>query len=221
LSSELLGVIIGGAIGLAASFIGHVFAWFQMKSTRTFALRQAVYVESVVAMANSIEFFSHVSQLEIDDHQLARMVEPTSGAMFKIHVVGTPVTIAALSEANYELTAATSDLMKRRAALRSAIDVGGGGTPTGEVERLQKELFLEAMRASLRYQRCLTEVNLSARRELGLPLDEADYRAANLRAEQRIAAIIERTVMELEELQPNRPLQPTSGAGAAGRLEGR
>lgn len=126
--------------------------------------------------------------------------------MYKIHVVGTPSTIAALSNANHSLTIAALELMKRRAVLRSAL-MAATQVETVEarqqVARLQKELFLESMRASLRYQRELIEVNISARRELGLPLDETEYRKVSQEAELKIATAIDRPIRELEQqLQP-------------------
>lgn len=45
---------------------------------------------------------------------------------------------------------------------------------------------------SLLYQRNLVEMNMSVRRELVLPQDEAQYRASNLKAEDKIA--IEQTI---------------------------
>jgi len=78
-----------------------------------------------------------------------------------------------------------------------------------DVGRLQKELFVEAMRPNLQYQRELVEVNITARRELGLPLDEAEYRNQNRQAEQAIATAVDQTVRELEALQPDHALEPT------------
>jgi len=193
---------VGGSIALATAALSHAFAWLQLKSNRAFDLRQAIYVEAAATMANGLEFFSKVAQLNIEDDQLAHLTHPASVAMYKIHVVGTPSTIAALSAANQELTVSALDLMRRRILLRSAT-AAASETATAEahdrVQRLQKELFVEAMRASLRYQRHLVELNISARRELGLPLDESQYRAANLEAEQRIAAAIEQGIRELEQ----------------------
>jgi hypothetical protein len=91
-----------------------------------------------------------------------------------------------------------------RSVLRSAIAVASESEArdaNDRVQELQRELFIEALRASLRYQRHLIEVNISARRELGLPLDESQYREANREAEQRIANAIEEAVRELEQLQ--------------------
>lgn len=213
MSPELVGVILGGSIGLATAALGHLFAWLQVRSSRAFDLRQAVYIEAAAAMAKGLEFFSSVAQMDSEDSQLAGLIYPTSIAMYKIHVVATPSTIAAVSSANRNLTLSALDLMKRRALLRSATlaasQVEGAETPE-QVQRLQKELFVEATRASLRYQRELVEVNISARRELGLPLDEAQYRAMNLQAEREIASAIARTICELEQqLQPN-ALDPTA-----------
>ena len=64
------------------------------------------------------------------------------------------------------------------------------------------------MRANLQYQRELVEVNIAARRELGLPLDEAKYRNQNRKAEQSIATAIDQTIRELEALQPNHAVEP-------------
>jgi hypothetical protein len=214
LSPELIGVIVGGSIGLLATALGHAFAWLQLKSNRAFDLRQAIYIESAAAMATALEFFSKVSQLDVEDSQLAGFIQFASVAMYKIHVVGTPSTIAALSNANQSLTMAALELMKRRAVLRAAV-IAASQVETMEARQqaagLQKELFLESMRASLRYQRELIEVNISARRELGLPLDETQYRKVSQEAERKIVTAIDRTILELEQqLQPNQALEPTA-----------
>ena len=211
LSPELIGVIVGGSIGLATAALGHAVAWFQHKSSRAFDLRQMVYVEAAASMAKGLEFFSSVTRLDIGEAELAALIYPTSIAMYKIHVVATPSTIAALSNANLSLTLSALDLTKRRARLRLAIAAAdqSGVSEVADVGRLQKELFVEAMRANLQYQRELVEVNITARRELGLPLDEAEYRKQNRQAEQAIATAVDQTVRELEALQPNHALEPT------------
>lgn len=182
---------------MATAALGHAFAWLQLKSSRAFDLRQAVYLEAAVAMANSLRFFDRVLQLSVEDHSLSDDIHPISLAMFKIHVCGTPATIAALSSANHCLTVAALELTKKRAVLRSAVAEASHTDDVEahrEVDRLQRDLAAETMRASLLYQRTLVEMNVSVRRELGLPLDEAQYRASNLQAEQRIAAAIEQTI---------------------------
>lgn len=201
MSPELVGVIEGGAIGLLTTVVGYVFAWAQLKSTRAFDLRQAVYVESMATMALALEFFSKVSQLDVEDGELTGLLQLTSAAVHKVQVVGTPTTIAALSGANECLTIAGIGLMARRTTLRDAadasrLDPAGAGA---QVARLKKTLFLESMRASLRYQQALVAVNVSARRELGLPLSEAQYRRVCEATDQRILAVIDSTSRELEE----------------------
>ncbi len=194
MSGELLGVIVGGLIGLASALMGHAFGWFQLKSTRAFSLRQTVYMDATVQLASSLEFFSSVSKLDLDDHEVASLMRSVSSAMFKIHIVGSPDTIAALSTANYELTQAAANLMPRRAILRSlaaAASTSTGSDINEQIQRLTIELAIEAMSSSLRYQRHLAELNIAARRELGLAIDEAEYRKANLKAEERIVAVID------------------------------
>ena len=205
MSSELVAVIVGGSIALAGAVLAQLFSWLQLRSTRAFELRQAVYLDAAVAMANSLEFFSSVSNLEIDDVDLASLIRPTSAAMFKIHIVGTPATIAALAEANYQLTAAAASLASRRAHLRAVIQ---SATPnqvsaSEEINRLRTELFVEAMQCNLQYQRHLSELNVAARRELGLPLNESEYRSANLKAEERIVAAIDSALERLQSMRPN------------------
>jgi hypothetical protein len=115
-------------------------------------------------------------------------------AMFKIHVVGTPATMAALSAANHCLTAASGELAKKRAELRVVADRASQSEDLearAEVERRHRELLGAALQASLLYQRHLVEMNVSVRRELGLKLDGAQYRATTSRAEERIVTAIE------------------------------
>jgi hypothetical protein len=212
LSPELTGVIIGGVIGFATAALGHIAGWFRHKLSRAFDLRQAVYIDAAASMAQGLEFFSSVTRLDIDDAALAALVYPTSIALYKIHVVGTPQTIAAVSGANQKLTLSALDLTKRRALLRLAIAAAKRGEASAEsdVPRLQKELLVAALRANLLYQRELVEVNLAARRELGLLLDDTEYRNQNRQAEQAIRTTIDQTIHELEALQPNTGLQPTA-----------
>ncbi len=163
-------------------------------------------------MAKGLEFFGTVARLDIDDGQLAALTNPTSAAMYKIHVVATPATIAALSSANLNFTIATLDLMKGRAILRRAVAAAAADPSDASAAinagRLQKHLFLDAMNANLRYQRELVEVNIAARRELGLTLDEAEYRSQNRKAEAAIAKAIDQTVREIEAPQPDHALAP-------------
>lgn len=194
MSPELQGVLIGGAVTFATSALSLAFAWLQLKSTRAFDLRQAVYLEAAEALANSLKFFTNVADFSVEDSQLAVDIHPVSVAMFKIHVVGTPATMAALSAANHCLTVASGDLAKRRAGLRVAADRAAQSEDPetrAEADRLHRELFAAALQASLQYQRHLSEMNVSVRRELGLTLDGAEYRATNLRAEDRIVSAIE------------------------------
>jgi hypothetical protein len=129
--------------------------------------------------------------------------------MYKIHVVATPSTIAALSNANLSLTLFALDLTQRRTRLRLAIAAADQSVASEEadVARLQKELFVEAMQANLKYQRELVEVNIAARRELGLYLNEAEYRDQNRKTEQAIATAIDQTIRELDARQPKSSLK--------------
>lgn len=202
LSPELVGALVGGSIAFAIAALGHVFAWLQLKSNRAFDLRQSVYLEAAAALAEGLGFFSKVARLDIEDNELHDLVQPMTMAMFKIHVVGTPSTIAALSQANQCLTSAAVELGRRRAQLKAAIAANSQiphGGPRVNVGQLQTELLLEGMRASMQYQRHLVEVNISARRELELPVDESQYRAANLDAEKRITAAIEEAAQSAEQ----------------------
>jgi hypothetical protein len=213
LTPELIGVVEGGLIGLLTALLGYVFAWLQLKSSRAYDLRQAIYVESAAAMGTALEFFSKVPQLSVEDSELAGFIQLTSVATYKSHVVATPSTMVALTSANQSLTMSALDLMALRAQLRVAVDGArvdehGAGQ---DVARLQRTLFLESMRASLRYQHEIVNVNIAARRELGLPLDEAQYRKVSQESEAKIIAAIDRATRELgQPSQPGRPLEPAA-----------
>lgn len=168
---------------MATAAVGHVFAWLQLRSTRTFDLRQSVYLEAAAATAGGLDFFTKAMQINTDDSDLAQILSGSSVALYKIHVVGTPETIEALSKANERLTLSAVELMRKRAALRSA-------TEEADLLRRQRELARAAIEGSLLYQRELREVNISARRELGVPLDESRYRAVTIAAEQRLKEAI-------------------------------
>ena len=74
--------------------------------------------------------------------------------------------------------------------------------------------------ANLPYQRELVEVNIAARRELGLKLDEAEYRSQNREAEAAITTAIDQTIREIEALQPN-TYQPSPSQGRRSSASGR
>lgn len=155
--------------------------------------RNIAYAALPAVQANSLRFFDDVSQLTVEDTQLASDTHRVSVAMFKIHVVGTPATMAALSAVNHCLTVAAGDLAKRRNELRLAAERAAQSEDPetdNEVGRLHRELLAAALQASLLYQRHLVEMNVSVRRELGLPLDGDEYRATNLQAEERIVTAI-------------------------------
>ena len=199
MSPELQGVLVGGAIAFLTAALGHVFAWRQLKSNRGFDLRRAVYLEAAEVLADSLRFFDDVANLNVEDSRLAKDIHPVSTAMFKIHVVGTPATMAALSAANHCLTVAAGDLSKKRAEWRLAADRASQSEDPeahNEAERHHRDLLAAALRASLLYQRHLVEMNVSVRRELGLTLDGAEYRATTSRAEERMVTAIENIGVE-------------------------
>lgn len=202
MSQALLGVIIGGAIAFSTAALGHIFAWLQLRSKRAFDLRQSVYLDAATAIANSLRFFDAVADLSTEDARLSDHVHPVSAAMFKIHVVGTPATIAALSGANHCLTTAALDLTTRRGQLKSAVANNAeadDAVAASEIDRLRRDLVYEAMRASMLYQRHLGEMNIAVRKELGFPLDKADYLAGNRQAEQKIVATIDEAIQRKSE----------------------
>ena len=207
MSPELQGALVGGGMVLLTAVVGHVFAWLQLKSNRAFELRQAVYLEAAEVLANSLRFFDDVANLNVEDSHLAKDIHPVSVTMFKIHVVGTPATMATLSAANHFLTVASGDLAKKRAELRVTADKASQSEDPvahAEVERRHGELFQAALQATMLYQRHLGEMNVAIRRELGLKLDGGNYRATNLKAEERIMTAIENI----------RPQGPSQTAGS-------
>lgn len=194
MSPELQGVVIGGLIGFLTAALGHVFGWLQLRSKRAFDLRQTVYLEAAAALANSLRFFDKVTELNIEDARLSDDIHPVNVAMFKIHVVGSPATIAALSAANQYLVSVALDLTKKRGRLKAAREQASDESASdseSDIDRLYRGLLVDAMRAGMIYQRHLVEMNLSVRKELSLPLDAAHYVEATRRAEAMVTTAIE------------------------------
>ena len=80
--------------------------------------------------------------------------------------------------------------LEPKRSLAAAASTSTSSDINEQIQQLTLELTVEAMFSSLQYQRHLVELNIAARRELGLTLNEAEYRKANLKAEERIVAVI-------------------------------
>ena len=101
----------------------------------------------------------------------------------------TPGVLAAIPGLVDQFTGARDRMLQAQAH----IDVA-----RSEMVALQRELFTDGVKAALDYQQELIKVNIAARRELGLALDEAKYRNDMKKSAERMIAVAERTIRELE-----------------------
>lgn len=101
----------------------------------------------------------------------------------------TAEVLAAIPGLVTEFTGARDRVLQGQARLDAA---------SRETVTLQKQLLMEGVKAAVQYQQELLEVNIAVRRELDLPLDEAKYRSDAKKSAERMLAVVERTVKELE-----------------------
>ncbi len=96
-----------------------------------------------------------------------------------------PELLAAVPQMVTEFTGARDRLQHVQAELR---EVQEG------MSSLQEELFGASLRASVGHGECLVAANIAARRELGLTLDEKQYRQSAEAASRRVLAEVEQMV---------------------------
>jgi hypothetical protein len=101
----------------------------------------------------------------------------------------TPQVLAAIPGLLAQFTGARGRVLQGQAKVAAA---------SRERVALQRRLFLDGLEAALAYQQQLMELNIAARRELGLPLDEAKYRGEMKKSADRMKAMVETVVRELE-----------------------
>lgn len=251
---QLWGVMLGGAIALATTLINLGYNWLQQRSQRQFALRQAVYLETAEYAARGVQYLASFWRTDIDDNQLAQLLQSDSSAVYKVHAVGEKATIDALTVAGECVALKSLELMKSRVLLRTAITtvqvlqaeaaqssaylqqvasmieglprsaptpeilaaipnlVATFTTTRDEVVRKQAEIAsvqaeivqtqnriaMDGMKAAMEYQGKLAEFNIAARRELGIPLDEKEYRKAFMESAERMLSAVERALPGLQ-----------------------
>lgn len=101
----------------------------------------------------------------------------------------TPEVLAAIPGLVAQFTGARDRVLQGQAHLDAA---------NREMVALQKQILMEGLKAGLEYQQELMKVNSAARRELGLPLDEAKYQSDARKSADRMVAAIQRIMRELE-----------------------
>lgn len=68
-----------------------------------------------------------------------------------------------------------------------------------ETAWIQKCLTLDGLKAALQYQEKLIDLNIAARKELGIPLDEEKYRSSFTASTERMLSVIKQTFQKMED----------------------
>ncbi len=115
----LVGVVVGGGIAILTTIANLTYNWFQSRSQRQFALRQQVYLDACAWAASGSEYLASLARLDLDDVQLARIIQASLAAYYRVHVVGEQSTVLAFTAASEYLGTQTAELMAARVQLRN------------------------------------------------------------------------------------------------------
>ncbi len=250
----VVAALVAGSVVVLTTIVNLAFSWRQDRNQRQFSLRQQVYLDACAWAASGSEYLVSLARLDLDDIQLAGIVQKSLATYYRVHVVGAQSTVSAFSAASEYLGIEAAKLMMARIRLRN--DVARLETLQGEAERHasylaqattiidsipkaspspellaavpqmvaeftaardrlsrveaeigtlqgairlgQEQLLAECMNAAAGYGRCLMAANVAARSELGLRLDEGQYRESVEAATTRSMAAVKDLVAELK-----------------------
>jgi hypothetical protein len=104
------------------------------------------------------------------------------------------------SAATPEVLGAIPGLVAEFTGARDRVSQGQAQLDSARRERvaLQKQLFMEGLKAAIEYQQELMKVNIAARCELGLPLNEQKYQSEMRKSADRMIEVTERAIREIE-----------------------
>ena len=157
---------------------------FEFKLAREMTLRRDVYLEAAVAIARSTHAVNELADAGVSGGELGRQFAADFATIAKVHVVGAPETIEALSRVTLELGDAQASLNLRRASvadLQRALEA----TPPDAPQRAERqrawlvarlELAELAMQWATRVAKHAPAAIAAIRRELDLPSRD-DYQA--------------------------------------------
>ncbi len=96
----VVGAAVGGGIAVITTLVNLAYNWFQGKTERQFTLRQQVYLEACGWAARGTEYLASFARLDLDDAQLAQMMQSETAAYYRVHVVAAQSTVLAFTAAS-------------------------------------------------------------------------------------------------------------------------
>jgi hypothetical protein len=162
---------------------------YEFKLAREMNLRRDVYLEAAVAIARSTNALNELADAGVSGGELTRQFAADFATVAKVHVIGAPDTIDALSRLTLELSDAQAALNARRVSvmeLQRALDAA----PVGGAERSERahaytlarlELAELAMQWAARVAQYAPPAIAAIRHELDLPMRD-NYQATFERA---------------------------------------
>lgn len=117
-TAQWIGIIIGGGIAIVTTAINLIYNFFQKRSEQRYLLRENVYLQACEGVASGAQYLARFSRLDIDDNQLAGVMETASGWSYKVHAVANQETIDALTATQEFLFKKTLELIKPRVEVR-------------------------------------------------------------------------------------------------------
>lgn len=246
----ITGALVGGGIAVITTVANLLYNWWQNQSARQFAIRQQVYLDACEWAARGSEYLASFARLDLEDMQLAQIVQPSGAAYYKVHVVADQDTVRAFSAAAEYLGTETVELMAQRVLVRqrishlqalqteaeqtsaylqqvtTLIDNIPKGSPApetlaaipklvveftrardqlrsaqqqvatvrGEIVKGHEQLLGACLQAAVGYGDRLVAANIAARKELGIPLKEEEYRESVRAASSKVSEAVQRMV---------------------------
>lgn len=142
MNPTLIGVLIGAAATLSASFLQLWFNTCQRERERYMQLRRDAYFESADGLASGLAYLSQFSRT---DTPITIDAPPSTAWFYKLHLVASTDTLIAFSEAGGTLAAAMVDIMVKRVSIKEVDDeIEIVKNNLAQMQQLQTDIKAEA-----------------------------------------------------------------------------
>lgn len=192
-SEALVGVLLGGMIGIATTWLGLRHQSKEARRQRQFELKSQVFLETIAALERV-----RLKLAKLEPEPLQTFISSSTEVpevLAKAELVGSTSTQKAIFSFNRSERPKLAQLIK----LKGKIDCLGQGNLRDSKDELAKarKLFLDRKVAYLSSnKRALGKVILAMRQDLGIPSDENEYHQELLEDAQHQEETIRRSIAE-------------------------
>jgi len=158
----------------------------QKRLEREMSLRKEVYLDAAEAIMSSLAALGRLADVAVPQDELAKQFSEMTGALAKVHIIGSSATLSAVSIFSTELTSAVLDLslaryplLQKQAQLKIMEDQTQSSAEQSKIRsEFENEWLAYVQRCyetSTRLSQFLVPAMRSVREELDLPFDAEAY----------------------------------------------